>query len=869
MIADNTDTGHARRARIWLGGLVTAGLLASTAARAQEQPAEVGIGSHDIVVTARRKEEDAAKVPVAVSYVSGAQIDALTINTPLDLSKIAGLGGAPVGSITSVNFSLRGQGTAFAGQPGVIPYFAEVPNFPLTYFDLASVQVIKGPQGTLFGQTSTGGVVLFEPRPPSFEMEGFAKVELGNHRFVEVDGALNLPLEADKLALRAAFRVRERSGWARALRARRSDDLGNVDALSGRLSLLWRPSPSVDNLTIVALDRIRNNGTLSPLYYIDTRFMNPSVRNLVPAAVPSIAAGWRFWTGRSPVPGQTFAQALVDAFDRQQAVGARAMYTDYRQDNETINKGLINQTDWQATEGVRIRNIVGLRVQTTQGATYDQDATDLPLLDFQCRFVPGTTSSAGRCARTGGWPARTFTEELQLQGELLRSKLQWQVGAFYLAGGSRKFREDSRPFIVFGNLSGDPASAAFCASVQVPAPCASMSRTRTRSFALFGQATYEITDGIHLTGGMRETWDRTRTDTTGKPSYQVPFDGRSITVPVYGADPAPTAGRLRTVVDLPANFSYNLSADWQASDSLFLYVAHRSGYKSGGINVVADPGSPDRVYGPERAKDLEIGAKARFALGTVRGRINADFYRTWFSDIQQGEILAGTAQTVTRNLADAKINGVEVEGALDFPLGFSLAGHLTYTDARYTRWLETSSCAAQYWRPQCSGLAGATPILIDHAGGRLDLAGQTIAFRPDRFANTSRWQWSIQPALSVKGWIDQDITLAANIYHRGPYVDAVAVANNSKIAGVTMPVERTVYGYSTADPYDAPGYTLVDLRLDWRNVAGTRLSLAAAVTNAANRNYRVSSASAFEIIGAVYSITGEPRMALVEARYAF
>jgi outer membrane receptor protein involved in Fe transport len=64
-----------------------------------------------------------------------------------------------------------------------------------------------------------------------------------------------------------------------------------------------------------------------------------------------------------------------------------------------------------------------------------------------------------------------------------------------------------------------------------------------------------------------------------------------------------------------------------------------------------------------------------------------------------------------------------------------------------------------------------------------------------------------------------------------------------------------------------PGYALLDLRLDWRNVGGSRLSLAAAVTNATNRNYRVSSASAFEIIGAAYSITGEPRMAFVEARY--
>lgn len=824
----------------------------------------------DIVVTARRIGEKAEEVPVAITVVPGDAIDRLAINTPLDLNKIAGLGGAPIGSLTSVNFTIRGQGTAFAGQPGVIPYFAEVPNVPLTYFDLANIQVIKGPQGTLFGQTSTGGVVLFEPRRPSGVFGGYFSAEAGNRGYYQLEGAINLPIVADRLIARVAFQARNRDGWIKGIRPDgTTSELNNLDNASLRVSTIWRPTDTIENYTVFAADRIRSHGTGSPLYYIDPRFMNPAVRNLAPASVPSIAAGYEFWTGSAPPAGQTFAQLLSGAFAKQLAAGPRTMFTDYGLTNETNTRSLINQTQWDISDGLRLKNIFGLRWQSAQGAIYDQDATALPLLDFQCRFTPGTTSASGTCAKTGGWPERTLTNEVQLQGKAFAGKLQWLLGGFYLDGGSRTFRESSRPFIVFGSLSGDPASAAFCASVNVAAPCASMGRTTTHSYAVFGHASYAVLPNLHIAGGYRETWDYTRTDTTAKPSYRVPFRGRQIAIPVYGETPAAGATIVSTVVDLPANGSYDVSVDWQASDSVLLYAAHRSGYKTGGINAVADPGSPQRTFGPERARDFEAGIKSTWTMGSIKGQINAAYYHTWYANIQEGEVIPGTAQTVTTNLANARIDGFELEGSVS-PVGwFTLAGNLAYTNARYSDWSEVTNCSAQFWRPQCAGLAPSTPIAIDHAAGRLTIGGNTIAFTPDRFANTSKWQWSIRPMLQLQEWLGQDITLAGNIYHRGPYVDAVAVANTSKLAGVPLLSQQTVFGYATSDPYTAPGYTITDLRLDWHHVGGSRLNLAAGVTNLADKNYRVSSASAFEIIGDVYTLTGEPRMWFTQIAYEF
>lgn len=871
---------HATGAAGWVGRSPTIHMiaclieLAASAIAVGATPASATEAAPDdgtIIVTARRRDEAARTVPVAITSLDRQAVESLVINTPLDLNKVVGLSGAPIGSLSSVNFAIRGQGTAFGGQPGVISYFAEVPGFPLSYFDLSSVQVIKGPQGTLFGQTSTGGVVLFEPARPVAAAGADLQVQAGDRGFWQVDGAVNIPIVADKLLARVAFRIRQRDGWSRASYSdgRKPADLNNVDNASVRASLLWRPSDRFENLTIYAQDRLRNNGTASPLYYVDPRFMNPAVRNLVPAAVPSIAAAWQFWAGYAPPPGQTFSQLLRSALDRQLAAGPLATFTNYSQRNTTKNYGVINQTNFELTDHIRIRNIFGLRWQTQQGATYDQDATDLPLLDFQCRFVPGTTSAIGACAETGGWPDRTLTDEVQLQGDLFDNKLQWQVGAFYLQSGVRRFRESTRPFVVFGTLSGDPASAAFCASVSVASPCTAMARNRTTSHALFGEATYELLPDVRLTAGYRETWDYTRTDTTARTSSQVPFAGQFVTIPVYGGTPAPGATIISTTVKLPPNGSYNLSLDWRVGGNSLLYVAHRSGYKSGGINVVANPGTPQRTYGPERAKDIELGLKTDWSLGSVRGNIAAAAYHTWYSDIQGGDIIPGTAQTVTTNLANARINGVEIDATIVPFDWLTLTGNLAYTDAHYTGWIENSTCAAQYWRPQCAGLASSAPIVIDHSGGNLAIAGQTIAFTPDRFPNTSKWQWSFRPAVSLKTWVGEDVTLLANIYHRGPYVDATAVANSSKLAGVPPLAQATIFGGTTADPYDAPGYTLTDLRLDWRNVKGSRVSLALSVTNVANKIYRVSSASAFEIIGDVYTIIGEPRMIFGQISYNF
>ena len=175
----------------------------------------------EVVVTARRRAENLQRVPVAVTAFSSQAIEQKGINNQSTLadftpSMMTITGGQPS---EAANFALRGQGPAFGSVPGVVTYFSEVAN-PIgidgrvgTYFDLTSVQVLAGPQGTLFGKNATGGNILFEPVKPTDKLEGYVRGEYGNYNDRRLEGAINLPIAGDKLMLRVAGEMGRRDGY--------------------------------------------------------------------------------------------------------------------------------------------------------------------------------------------------------------------------------------------------------------------------------------------------------------------------------------------------------------------------------------------------------------------------------------------------------------------------------------------------------------------------------------------------------------------------------------------------------------------------------------------------------------------------------
>lgn len=162
--------------------------------------------AEDIVVTARRVNERLQNVPLSITVVDARQLTERNVRSAFDLPNVApGLSVQASGSGTTAQFSLRGQGqTLGQSAPGVVPYFAEVPEFSTQFYDLASVQVLKGPQGTLFGRNTTGGAILFSPVRPGNEWEGFITGRLGSYDRRDLEFAVGGAIVPDKVMLRVA-----------------------------------------------------------------------------------------------------------------------------------------------------------------------------------------------------------------------------------------------------------------------------------------------------------------------------------------------------------------------------------------------------------------------------------------------------------------------------------------------------------------------------------------------------------------------------------------------------------------------------------------------------------------------------------------
>lgn len=213
----------------------------------------------EIVVTARRESERAQDVPISLTAFSQDTIRAKGINSATDLQNftpsLTVLGDVSRNQETYAIRGLGGNGGAGTGSgPGVVAYFAEVPTSasgPGNFYDLASLQVLKGPQGTLFGRNTTGGAVLLEPAHPKMNIvEGYADVTVGNLKRRSAQGALNIPIVDDVLAIRVAGQLDKRDGYVHD--AVTGVDYLNRNNFSLRLGIQFNPSDSISSYTAVS-----------------------------------------------------------------------------------------------------------------------------------------------------------------------------------------------------------------------------------------------------------------------------------------------------------------------------------------------------------------------------------------------------------------------------------------------------------------------------------------------------------------------------------------------------------------------------------------------------------------------------------------
>lgn len=611
------------------------------------QAAEGARSLDEIVVTARRREESLQDVPVAVQAFGSQQIKEKGIQTEADLQmNTPGLMVRATNSSNQLNYSLRGQSVdAFSySAPAVLAYLNEVQTGGVvasSFFDLESIQVLKGPQGTLFGRNATGGAVLYQTKRPIFETEGYVKAGIGNYSNREIEGAINLPI-TESLAIRAAGYVRQRDGWQENLYT--GTDLAEIDTANFRVSALYE-SGDFENLFVGYVGRHagRPEGLkIRNVYAVDGDTTNGEeiAASLYPNGI--LDSGLIDPT-KNPGLFSFGFNGLPDFIEKQQSADFHDVYNDLDSLNDIRNRNFSNTTSYDLNSDLTVKNIIGYN------EVFSFQPTDIDGSPFMSLANTDETRTQGYQYNT-----RQFSNELQLTGAGLDDKLDYIVGLYY----SKETNRNRIPLTLGGDYI-DP---------YVPGPLfAYHFVTESETQAIFFQGTYSFTDKLNLTAGYRHTWEEV--------SVSPQADGLWSSL---GAQPADTE------FDEP---SWSLTLDYKLSEDSMIYLSQRGSWRAGGYNGVSAAPNSEGVmeitsFLSETTWDIEGGYKFSGEIGSVPSQINIAVYQQTVEDAQRTVYL--NVSSITGNVGEAEVKGLELDAQfqladwLDVGLGYA------YTDAEFT-----------------------------------------------------------------------------------------------------------------------------------------------------------------------------------------
>ncbi len=791
----------------------------------QAQPATApGTGLEEVVVTARRREERVQSIPLAVTAFSQAAIEKNQIAEIHDLAQH--VPSLAVSLSQSDSNSLYSSQLRLRGLPGTEIYFADVPIGNADYqggtglqhglsegflYDLEDVEIVKGPQGTLFGKNSVGGLISIQPKRPTNEYEGYLRVGFGNYSDKEVEGAANIPIVPDKLSIRISGQMQMRDGYTQELT--QNKDLDNKDYWAWRIGVLLHPTDDITNYFVYDGYYQDTNGSGDIVSFINPNFvasqLSSSFQPLPPNLTPAQTAQQCFAVitlqgpGFAPIkgfPGCPNGKSQIGIypdvttpFKAQQAAGVRAVIGDNLQKiGKDYFYGLTDVFTWDITDNLTLKNLAAARI-FKQLATVDYTPIGLPILYIGS---PGNNQQ---------WFNNEvqYTEEIQLQGKSLNDKLTWVVGGFLEY--DHPLGDTQIGTVVLGDSIAESVTY-------------SHYRIASRSRAAFVHGDYDLGDyveGLKLTGGYRYTWDEVSTAaraTSGADAIGAPCIGLFLTDKnCYQSAPF-------------AHFSaygWNASLEEQLTPEVLLYVRAGNAYRPGGSNLSVTAEFAN--FGPEHVTDVELGVKADWDLWGVHGRTNADIYHSDYKAIQVQKLVTltdaeGELQTNTVNLnsASATIEGGELEATI-LPLGKSLeiSPHFSYIFPKY----------GQY-PVSFSPLGTETPFLY-----------------------VPKWQYGITGTYHLpldESW--GDIALSATYSWYGHEYNSVSPGEIYMIA---------------------PSYDLLDVRVDWTDVLSYPVDVSFFMRNALDTTYVQGAASLYTQLGFTSLTYNAPRMWGFNVKYRF
>lgn len=682
----------------------SAAFLLSAPALADAASAE-SEASEPIIVTARQRPEDAQDVPAALSVVDARWLEqSYTLNTR-DLTALV-----PALNYSSANprntaFTIRGLGSSVVAvsqandglEPGVGyyvdgVYHARPATAAFDFSDIERIEVLRGPQGTLFGKNTTAGAINIISAAPSFTRSVNGELSGGERRFAQGRFSATGPLAGETLAYRLSGTFTRRDGVLRNVTNGRDQNTLGAQAVRGQV--LWQPS-STFRLRLIADFSNFDSECCTQVYLRVGTSLRPAARQF-----PALAAA----------AGYTLAS--TNPYDRLTDIDAPLAV-------ETSEGGIAGTADWDIGPAT-LTSITAWRFWNWDAAN-DRDYTGLPIQLIQ----------------------RIPSRQDQLSQEV-RIASDGEADVSYVAG-LYFFRQvlTGSPNSVFGPYGAPWLIGATTGASATPVPANLLdgygqtgeTRFAVNSYAAFAEANWRIAARVRLTGGLRYTYE----SKLGDYSTQVSGGPATTSPALINARLGVLRPQTYAARDREGSLSGRANIAWQPTNAILLYASFARGFKSGGINMSGlpldannQPALATAVVEPERNTTWEAGVKS--TLWDDRLTLNLAAYHTTVSDFQA--TVVDSSQTVAlrgylSNIPEVRVQGIEADAALR--LGrLTLIGALAYGDGTYTDYP-----------------AGPCPLELQTAAtAACDLTGQRLAGLP-RWSETLSADYTLPVAGGV------------------------------------------------------------------------------------------------------------------------
>ena len=652
------------------------------------QTQDEGVGR--IIVTATRRNTDLQTTPIAVSAIDRSLIENANVDNIGGLATfVPNFSAETIPGFNAASFAMRG-----VGQNTIIVYFEPpvavlvddfvVPSVQtqlLDTFDVEQIEVLRGPQGTLFGKNTTGGAVTvrtIRPEIGSWGVDG--RVQVGSFGTASAKAAINIPVVDDAVALRLVGGIETSDGYykngacygpvvsfvpnqfAGAEGCLNGESIGGTEVYSARAKLLVEPTANISALFQYEFIRDRSD------------------------SVPSVNENYRY-EGNAPFLTDLFNTGYFNPESDDPLDNAAITLRDdpllFAGRGQRIDvDGLYANIDFDFDVGT-ITSVTGWRSQRSRlpnsypgHAPIDDNGEVLSLFD--------ATRDDDR---------ETFQQELRFSSDL--------GGPFdFIAGGF--YQTDDTDFCVsqllgFLDLSSGPLPFGNWNDT----PYILCNAQEAESYALFGEGTFEITPALSLTGGLRYTWENKTwfgRQQTFIPALEGGFDPSISIDEALDASVYEYPAGVISLEDSAEELTWRVSLGYQATPDLYFYGTASHGFKAGGFNDQIGGFAPfgndleafaeaARATDPETADSIEAGFKAEFFRNLLR--VNLTGFHVKYNDLQRQLnvplVVNGAPNQVTifLNAASAKVSGIEAELTAEPVDGLTLRGVLGYQDARY------------------------------------------------------------------------------------------------------------------------------------------------------------------------------------------